>query len=93
MIDRDSFEKIMRDLIWRIAIDTHNSAAVRSEAAQRVEQNVLALCRQITRLERDYGDLLAACELVLTYIEDGAPQTAADRLRAAITKARGELSK
>jgi Lar family restriction alleviation protein len=32
------------------------------------------------------ADLLATCELAVTYIEDGAPQTAADRLRKAIAK-------
>lgn len=34
-------------------------------------------------------DLLEAIEVALIYLEDGAPKTAADRLRAAIAKATG----
>jgi hypothetical protein len=36
------------------------------------------------------SDLLDSCELALIYIEDGAPRTAAARLRAAIAKAYGK---
>lgn len=34
-----------------------------------------------------YDELLEVAELAVTYIEDGAPRTAADRLRAAIASA------
>ena len=37
-----------------------------------------------------FDNLLAACELAVAYLEDGAVLTAADRLRTAIAKARCE---
>lgn len=35
-------------------------------------------------------ELLAALELAATYIEDGAPNTALERIKAAVKKAKGE---
>ena len=77
---------------WSAFVEANEQRTLTLTLAQRnliadADQHIDWLESRKRFSEERVTQLLAACELALSYIEDGAPQTAADRLRTAITKA------
>jgi hypothetical protein len=52
--------------------------------------NIERLNASVDKLIRQRRDLLEAVEIALIFLEDGAPNTAADRLRAVVAKIEGK---